>query len=246
VEAGRLPVLVVEDHPDQQHLYERLLRGTSYDPMPAHTLRQAKDALARVRPAAILLDVMLGNESAWHWLSELKGSPETASVPVIVVSSVDDPRKGYALGADGYLQKPASGPVLLEELDRLTRARILVIDDDPAARYAIRKYCERQPYRILEAADAREGLHIASTMRPELIVLDLNLPDRRGEEVLRELVNAEATSSIPVVIATSEALSAIDRDGLQRAKAVFSKADLDLESFARLLESLHPRGTAFP
>jgi DNA-binding response OmpR family regulator len=246
VDAARMPVLVVEDQPDQQHLYERLLRGTDYEPVPAHTLRQAREALQQNRPAAILLDVILGNESAWHWLGELKSSAETAAVPVIVVSSVDDPRKGYALGADAYVQKPVNGPALLEELNRLTRARILIIDDDPAARYAIRKYCERQPYRVLEAADAREGLHIANTMRPELIVLDLNLPDRRGEEVLRELAGAESTSSIPVVIATSEALSAADRDGLQRAKAVFSKADLDLEAFERLLESLRSRGTAFP
>jgi CheY-like chemotaxis protein len=75
------------------------------------------------------------------------------------VSNVDDPEEGLRAGADAYLQKPVSGTALLVELNRLVRARILVIDDDPAARYTIRKYCERQPYQILEAADAREGLH---------------------------------------------------------------------------------------
>jgi DNA-binding response OmpR family regulator len=238
--------LVVDDQPELQHFYQRLLRGTDYDPVPAHSLRQAKDVLTRVRPAAILLDVMLGNESAWRWLGELKGSRETASLPVIVVSNVDDPRKGYALGADAYLQKPVSGTALLEELSRLARARILVIDDDPAARYTIRKYCERQPYQILEAADAREGLHAATMMRPELIVLDLDLPDRRGEDLLRELASGEATRAIPVIVATSESLSAAERDRLQGAVAVFSKSELDRQSFERLLESLRPRVAALP
>src|SRR5262249_16725276 len=131
----RVPILVVEDQPEQQHLYERMLRETRYASLPVHTLRQAKEALARSRPAAVVVDVMLGNESAWRWLGELKGAREAAALPVIVVSNVDDPRKGYALGADAYLQKPLSGPVLIEELDRLTQARILIIDDDPAARY---------------------------------------------------------------------------------------------------------------
>ena len=233
-----LPVLVVEDQPEQQHLYRRLLRGTNYTLIPAHTLRQAREALVRSRPAAIVLDVMLGNESAWRWLSELKGSPDTMALPLIIVSNVDDARKGYALGADGYLQKPVEGPVLIAELDRLTRARILVIDDDPAARYTIRKYCERLPWRVLEAADAREGLQAAATLHPELIVLDLNLPDRRGEEVLRELAAADATSAIPIVIATSETLSNRDRERLQGAARVFSKSELDGRSFERLLESL--------
>ena len=243
-EPARIPVLVVEDQPETQHLYQRLFRGTDYEPVPAHTLRQAKEALARARIGAILLDVVLGNESAWRWLGELKGSPETASLPVIVVSSVADPRKGYALGADAYLQKPVTAAELLGELNRLTRPRILVIDDDPAARYTIRKYCERQPYQVLEAADAREGLLAANTMRPELIVLDLNLPDRRGEDLLRELASNGITSAIPVVIATAQSLSAEDRGRLQGVAAVFSKNELDGQSFERLLESLRPRAAA--
>ena len=243
---SRTPVLVVEDQPELQHFYETLLRGTHYDAVAAHTVRHAKDVLTRVRPAAIVLDIMLGNENAWRWLADLKGSAETAWLPVIIVSSVDDPRKGYALGADAYLRKPVTGEALLDELNRLTRPRILIVDDDPAARYTIRKYCERQPYRVLEAADAREGLLSARTMRPRLIVLDLNLPDQRGEDVLRELASGTATSAIPVVIATSETLSEADRDRLQAAVAVFSKSELDGRTFERLLESLHPQGAALP
>jgi signal transduction histidine kinase/CheY-like chemotaxis protein len=238
VEATRVPVLVVEDREDTQLVYEVLLRGSPYQAVQARTLRQAKDQYARARPAAIVLDIMLGGDTTWRWLGELKSGPQPA-VPIIIASDVDDPRKGYALGADMYLAKPIDRTALLEALNRLTRARILIIDDDPASRYAIRKLCDAGPYHVLEAADAREGLRAASAMRPELIVLDLDLPDLRGEEVLRELTHGEHTRTIPVVVATAEALSARKRERLSAdAAAVFSKSELDRDTFARVLASL--------
>ena len=237
-DAEHLPILVVEDRSDQQLVYEHLLRGTPYTVIQARTLHQAKDLFQRSKPAAIVLDVMLGNESAWRWLGELKS--EGAGVPVVVVSDVDDARKGYALGADVYLPKPVDGAALLHALDRLTRARILIIDDDPAARYAIRKLCDAGPYHVLEATDAREGLRAASTLRPEIIVLDLNLPDRRGEDVLRDLAAGPQTHAIPVVVATSEDVTQAKRERLASAAAVLAKSELDRETFSRVLASLRP------
>jgi signal transduction histidine kinase/DNA-binding response OmpR family regulator len=241
-EQVRIPVLVVEDRPEGQLVYEKFLRGTAYVPIQARTLRQAKDAFARDKPAAVVLDIMLGNESSWRWLGDLKGAPESSGVPVIVASDVDDPAKGYALGADLYLPKPVERGTLLDALDRLTRARILIIDDDPAARYAIRKLCDPGPYHVVEAADAREGLKAASTTRPELIVLDLNLPDLRGEEVLRRLHDDAGTQSIPVIVATSEDITDEKRErlGAGGAAAVFAKKDLDRDAFTRVLASVLP------
>ena len=185
---------------------------------------------------------MLGNESSWRWLAELKEDPASAGVAVIIASDVDDPRKGYALGADLYLPKPVERDMLLGALDRLTRSRILIIDDDPASRYAIRKLCDAGPYHIVEAADARQGLNAANATHPELIVLDLNLPDLRGEEVLRQLSSRETTQGIPVIVATSEDISAEKRQRLGEggAAAVLAKKDLDRESFSRMLSQFLP------
>jgi signal transduction histidine kinase/DNA-binding response OmpR family regulator len=244
VEPGLIPVLVVEDHPDEQLVYEKMLRGTAYGAMPAHNLRQAREALQKTRPAALLLDVQLGYETTWKWLGELKSDPATAALPVIVITNVDDPRKSYALGADAYLDKPVGRTALLEALNELTRARLLIIDDDPAARYTIRKCLQDAPYHVLEAANAREGIQAATTMRPELIVLDLNLPDRRGEDVLRELAGDEATSAIPVIVATAESLTATLRERLGGAAAVFSKSELSRDSLGQLLHSIRSRSGA--
>ena len=224
------PVLVVEDQADAQLVLEKMLRSSHYTAVPARNLRQAKAALARVPVAVILLDIQLGHETTWKWLGELKSLP--GSPPVVVMTSVDDPRKSFALGADAYLHKPVDRAVLLETLEQLVRPSILVVDDDPAARYAIRKCLGDAPYRVVEAADAREGLRAARALLPELIVLDLNLPDRRGEEVLRDLAAVDATRAIPVVVATSETLTAELRSRLGGAAAVLSKSELRRDAFA--------------
>ena len=244
IEAGLIPVLVVEDEPDAQLVYGKMLAGTGYGAIAAHNLRQAREALAQRTPAAILLDIQLGYESTWRWLGELKSDLATRALPVIVATNVADPRKSYALGADLFLEKPVTRPALIEALNSLTRARILIIDDDPASRYTLRRCFQDEAYHILEAANAREGMRAASTMRPELIVLDLNLPDRRGEEILVELRLSEATCAIPVVVATSETLTPALRVRLGGAAAVFSKGELDRESMGRVLAGLRQRTQA--
>jgi CheY-like chemotaxis protein len=240
-EPDQLPVLVVEDQSEEQLVYAKMLRGTSYAVIAAHSLAQAREALAREKPVAIVLDVQLGYETTWKWLGELKTDFATAALPVIVVTSVSDPRKSYALGADAYLDKPVSRAALLDALNELTRAKILLIDDDPAARYTLRKCMEHMPYHILEAADAREGLRAATDMRPEFIILDLNLPDRRGEDVLRELSSTDATRAIPVLIATSETLTPELRSRLGEAAGVLSKGQLRPESLARMFDEITQR-----
>lgn len=243
-EPSRIPVLVVEDSAEEQLYYEKMLRGTAYTPIQARTLRQAVDAFARIRPPAVILDVKLGAEESWRWLAELK-SAKRPSPAVIVASATDDARKSYALGADACLAKPVGRATLLEALNRLTGAKILIIDDDPAARYTIRKLCDSSGFQVLEAADAHDGLRAATLMQPDLIVLDLNLPDRPGEDVLGQLSREEATRAIPVIVATSEALPHGRRDRLRAsAAAVFAKDELDRGVFQETLASLVARPSA--
>src|SRR6185295_6490448 len=110
---GLIPVLVVEDQSDEQMIYGKMLAGTAYGAIPAHNLRQASEGLALGKPAAVLLDIQLGYETTWKWLGELKSDPATAALPIIVITSVEDPRKSAALGADAYLEKPVSRVALL-------------------------------------------------------------------------------------------------------------------------------------
>jgi CheY-like chemotaxis protein len=120
----------------------------------------------------------------------------------------------------------------------LTRPRVLLIDDDPAARYATRKLLDADQFHILEASDAQDGLRLAITMQPRLVVLDLNLPDRRGESLLEELAAGDLTKDIAVVIASSEVLTESKREHLGRhAVAVLQKGELTQGALRQALDS---------
>ena len=238
IELGRTPVLVLDDDAETRHIYEKYLRDTRYQPVNARNLREARELLKRARPQAILLDIVLRGEDTWRWLSELKSEPGTASIPIIVITSIEDERKGLALGADAYCIKPLERAGLLEKLDALTGRRVLVIDDDPAARYLMQKLLADTHTCVLEAADGRSGLIAARRARPAMIFLDLGLPDFSGEEVLDALKSDAELHDVPVAIVTASKLTSDERTRLgRRAEAVLQKSDLSLERTRALLAS---------
>jgi CheY-like chemotaxis protein len=237
-ELGRSPVLVLDDDPETRLVYDRQLRDSRYQPLGARTLREAREIMKRTRPQAILLDIVLRGEDTWRWLSELKSDPETADIPVIIATSIEDERKGLALGADAYCLKPLERATLLEKLDALTARRILVIDDDPAARYLMHKLLSGTHTCVLEAADGRSGLIAARRARPVLIFLDLGLPDFSGEEVLDALKSDAELHDVPVAIVTASKLGSDERARLaRRAEVVLQKSDLSLEQTRAILAS---------
>ena len=238
VELGRAPVLVLDDDAEARLVFDKHLRDSRYQPFSARNLREARELLKRTRPQAILLDIILRGEDTWRWLSELKSDPVTAAIPVIVVTSIDDERKGLALGADAYCLKPLERAALLEKLDAVTGRRVLVIDDDPAARYLMQKLLADTHVTVLEAADGRSGLIAARRARPALIFLDLGLPDFSGEEVLEALKNDADLHDVPVAIVTASKLTSDERARLgKRAEVVVQKSDLSSERTRAILAS---------
>jgi signal transduction histidine kinase/CheY-like chemotaxis protein len=238
IELGRMPVLALDDDPETRLIYDKHLRDSRYQPLAARNLREAREIMKRTRPQAILLDIMLRGEDTWRWLGELKSTPATAKIPIIVITSIEDERKGLALGADAYCLKPLERTALLEKLDALTGRRILIIDDDPAARYLMQKLLADTHTTVLEAADGRSGLIAARRARPALIFLDLGLPDFSGEEVLDALKKDADLQHVPVAIVTASKLTNDDRIRLgKRAEAVLQKSDLSSERTRAILAS---------
>lgn len=228
IEAGLMPVIIIDDEVELRHILTRYLRDSRYQPLAARNLREARELMQRVRPQAIVLDIMLKGEDSWRWLSDLKSSEATANIPVIVVTTVEDERKARALGADAYCIKPITAQQLLSELDSLTARRVLVIDDDPAARYLLHRLLEDSNVCVIEARDGRSGLAAARRSKPSLIFLDLNLPDLGGEDVLEELRADTNLQQVPVAIVTSALLSRDQRERLgRRAQSVVQKSELN-------------------
>jgi signal transduction histidine kinase/DNA-binding response OmpR family regulator len=236
--AGLVPVLIVDDEAELRHITEKYLRGSRYQPFGARNLREARELLQRVRPQAIVLDIMLRGEDSWRWLNELKSTPATAGIPIIVVTTVEDERKGLALGADAYCVKPITAEQLRSQLDNLIARRVLVIDDDPAARYLMQKLLADERVCVIEARDGRSGLAAARLSKPSLIFLDLNLPDLGGEDVLEALRMDADLQEVPVTIVTSALVPRDQRERLGRhAQAVLQKSELNGDRTRSILAS---------
>jgi signal transduction histidine kinase/CheY-like chemotaxis protein len=205
---ARLPLLVIEDGFETQLFYEKILKGSIFQIFPARSIAEAREGLARVSPKAIILDIVLNDVAAWDFLAALKQAPETRDIPLIVASSISDERKGLSLGADRYVLKPVERQWLLQTLEELTKAskamtRVLIVDDQPAMRYVLAQFLDRARYSLVEASTGDEGLTLARGTLPDVILLDLNLPDIDGNEVIRRLKLEPATADIPVVLVSS-------------------------------------------
>jgi CheY-like chemotaxis protein len=228
----------------------------------AASLRQAREVLRQVQPRAIVLDIVLRGEDAWNWLAELKTDAATRAIPILVVTAVEDAGKGYALGADEYCVKPLERKALLETLERLTgaearsdeqrggtekagRRRVLIVDDHGPSRYILVRLIQDLPYTIHEASNGTDGLRMAKEMLPDLIFLDLDMPDISGFEVLDQLKSDAGTRAIPVIIVTSLTLSELERERLQgQACNVLSKSELSREQIEHLLATVLPEPAA--
>ncbi|HEX2446498.1 MAG TPA: ATP-binding protein [Vicinamibacterales bacterium] len=234
LDGSRQPVLVIEDAFDAQLFYEKILKGSPFQTLAARNLREARQALSRFRPAAIILDIVLAGEDGWTFLGQLKHAPETQAIPVLVVSTIDDRAKGMLLGADVYAVKPVDRRWLVETLGRLTGIgpprRVLLVDDQEATRYVLMQFLSTGHYAAIEAQTGEEGIQKAREEQPDVILLDLGLPDMNGREVLRRLKAEPATTQIPVVIVTSARLSRKEHAMLAGSvAAVVSKDSLTRE-----------------
>jgi signal transduction histidine kinase/CheY-like chemotaxis protein len=224
----RAPVLVIEDSAEELLVYEKYLKGSGFQIVPAATIRQARHALEHVHPVAIVLDILLRGEDTWRLLPELKSASSTRAIPVIVVTTVDDERKALSLGADAYAIKPVGRRWLLDQLRRVTGRqairRVLIVDDDEVSRYLIRRLLDDLPCVITEAESGAEGLRRAREDPPDAILLDLVIPDMSGEVVLERLRADAATAAIPVIVVTSKRLDPVERGELQKhALAIVDK-----------------------
>jgi signal transduction histidine kinase/CheY-like chemotaxis protein len=250
----RIPVLVLDDEPATRLIYEKYLRESPFQVLSAGNLREARDALRQVRPRAIILDIALRGEESWNWLAELKADGGTREIPIIIATAVEDRGKGLTLGADAYCVKPLTREVLLEQLERLTDpefraapahpesvpgARVMIIDDEPAARYVLTKLLSHKACSVQEAVNGTEGIRMAKETMPNLIFLDLKMPDVSGFDVLDRIKTDPATQPIPVAVVTSATLTEEDRRRLEaQTCAIMNKTELSRERVEQVLEKI--------
>ncbi len=244
--AGDRPALLaIEDSPEDILIYERAFHGTPYRLLSARTAAEARRVLRTVRPAAIFLDLMLFGEDSWQLLSDLKRDPAIRRIPVIVVSTIDDEAKARKIGSDRYLLKPVTSADLNDALRSVlaekSRTRVLLIEDEEAFRYAIRQFLPAAAYETIEVGTGLEGLRLARELRPDIILLDLNLPETDGFSLLAQFSEDTRTRDLPVIIVTSADLDDRATARLRRARRILSKAQLSTSVLVGcIVEALKP------
>lgn len=246
LDASKLPVLVVEDNREALFIYEKYLKNTEFQVVPAQDLKEARRALEEFKPIAIVLDVLLQGEHSWQLLQDLKQNLSTKEIPVFVVTVVENEGKAMALGATAFHAKPIDRLWLIAQLQAVLareNGSILIVDDDEISRYLLKGLLGNKGYRLLEARGGNEGLKLAKESSPDLIVLDLAMPDVSGFEVLDRLKDDPATRNIPVVIYTSQVLASRERERLHAAVDIVPKETKSREAAeTRFAEALSRAG----
>jgi adenylate cyclase len=225
-------VLVIDDDLNVLDVMRRFLSKEGFDVLTAQGGWEGLKLAREVRPSLITLDVLMPELDGWSVLRELKSIPELAPIPVIMLTIVDERSKGYALGASEYITKPIDWTRLRAVLHHLnggpSRRDILVIEDDEETRRLLASTLADEGWRVIEAEDGREGFKRLRERRPNLILLDLMMPEMDGFEFLELLRGDVAFSNIPVVGMTATDLSEVDRRRLNSGIVDFvSKAACD-------------------
>ena len=193
-------------------------------------------------------------QDGWSVLAALKEDPALAQVPVIMLTMVDDRSLGFALGASDYLMKPVERPRLMAVLHKYQAtlgADVLVVEDDGPTREMLRKQLVKEGCRVREAENGRVALEMVRKAQPQLIFLDLMMPEMDGFQLVAEMQKDTALAHIPVVVVTAKDITTEDRERLAGhveqvlQKGAYSRETLlaKVREFAARVRQHKPEGT---
>ena len=243
-------VLLVDDDPAARELLQRFLEREGFRVRTANDGRAGLTLARALKPRAILLDVEMPRMDGWAVLHAVRNDPELAGIPVIMTSVVAEQGLGQALGATDYFVKPIDWDRLKGLMDRYrpegVEARVLVVDDDADARERLRRTLARDGWSVDEAENGRAALERFEAQRPNLILLDLMMPEMDGFGFLRAL-RARPDGDVPVVVLTAKEITDAERRSLQaQADRVIEKGSLSLAEIGRQLRVLYAREASAP
>jgi CheY-like chemotaxis protein len=239
-------ILVIDDDATARELISDHLKAEGFSVVTAAGGVEGLKLAKELRPTAITLDVMMPDLDGWSVLAALRQDPELAEIPVIMITIVDEHRRGIALGAAGYLTKPIDR----ERLHRLIRrfraparpTRVLLVEDDDVQRERMLGWLEGPQWIVREAANGLKALDFLQQGKPDVMLLDLMMPEMDGFAVVAALQKEAGWRDIPVIVITSLDLDAKDRERLNSGvqsvlvKEKFRPADL-VERIRRLVHT---------
>jgi len=251
--APRGTVLTIDDDSAVLELLERCLTKEGYRVVQAKSGAEGLRLAAELRPSAITLDVVMPEMDGWQVLRSLKTDPKLSDTPVVIVTMTDDMAQGFALGAADFLVKPVDRTRLLEIVERVRPlkqiTRVLVVEDDPASAEMLVRSLKSAQCEVTVAKNGVEALKRIEASPPDLMLLDLMMPEMDGFEVVATIRNDARWRSIPVVVITAKDLTDEDRARLNGGvDRIFRKGSIPRDELLRELRLLlatptppHPR-----
>jgi signal transduction histidine kinase/DNA-binding response OmpR family regulator len=210
-------ILVIDDDPNSSDLLRRTLEADGHTVVVASGGEEGLQKARDLKPKLITLDVMMPGMDGWQVLQELKADPELASIPVVVVTMIDEQGLGFSLGAVDYLTKPVDRGALRELVRRYDPGHILLVEDDPDVREVLSRTLEESGQTVDEAENGKVGLEQVKARKPDLILLDLMMPIMDGFEFATELRKNPDHQDIPIIVITAKDLTDEERSSLQGA-----------------------------
>ena len=245
---GAPSVLVVDDDPGARDLLGRYLQRAGYAVIMAGGGEEALRLARAMKPDIVTLDVLMPQMDGWAVLAAMKESPALADVPVIMVSVTDNRELAISQGVSDYLMKPVGREQLLQSLRRcypqLAERRVLIVEDDAPTRELMRSILEKNCCTIVEAEHGLAGLERLAETRPDVILLDIMMPEMDGFEFIARVRAEPRCQDIPIVVVTAKTLTAEERAQLNSHMQGFvQKGDADGAALVAAIDRLLPQRT---
>ena len=234
-------IMIIEDDRSTSELISLHLSNEGYKLSHVFNGAEAIPKIKELKPFAIILDIMIPNKDGWDILQEIKSDPDIKNIPVIIYSIIDNKELGFALGATDFLVKPIDRKLLIDKLNELNiksrlhkKTTILCIDDNEDTLEYLKEVLQTVDYNVITASSGKKGIESAITSLPDLIVLDIMMPDINGFEVAHILKSKPETSLIPIIIFTAKELTINDRLKLAgKVKKIMQKSHFSSDDILR-------------
>jgi CheY-like chemotaxis protein len=219
---------VVDDEEAVRDMIKRQLSREGFNVVTASSGQEALQLARQVRPSVVTLDIMMPGMDGWAVLTAFKNDPNLAAIPVLMCSMLDDRHLGFSLGASEFLEKPINRDRLVSTLRKYSSTsgagHILLVEDDATVRELMARILRKEGWNVVEAENGLVALKLVAVHRPDVILLDLMMPQMDGFTFAQELRKIERNGTIPVIVLTAKELTAEDHQRLSgQVHSIMSK-----------------------